>query len=765
MCIEPHTYKQILLSELIQICLCDDFFSRPNFDIGLRLHLSSGSFNPRRYFLVGFLSMGSTDDEKSHKMVPDSNTSAPGTAKFSFSLPSKPSARSRPNQSEEKAAQDDEEKPEFLSEFDPNKPVAKKLKVIPKLENSWRPEHRMKNIKMIDSQLQFEPEVQATGIEPEVDYGLNLRTRVPNSANLDQNGKNNGEEDFMSTDEAEQQKLREDLQELPDEASLDAYDSLPVEDFGAALLRGMGWAEGKGIGRAKEPVKPIEYVRRVGREGLGATPAPPQEKPTKFLKPGDTREGRKDLVAATGPDGRTRNFVRVGEKLVERQRKGVAVGKIMCIVDGRHIGLRGEVIEVLGNGEDPQKVVMRLSKSEEKVVVRIGEVADMGSLEEENCLKRVHWDKEGSRNDRDRSERGLDYRTRDEKIPECANAVDEKIENSARHVKRDSGSKDDKRADYVRVDERERDYRSRDEKRADCIRRDERGSDYRSRDEKGELGHRYEREADHDGRNDEKDRSSTYGRRTDSGSRDDRREEERERQRKHLDVQSDKGDRSERDYKKQDYDRHGRKERNNRGDGMEQESGRGRDSRDRSGRRETESGRMRESRDNNWRNEKAETKKERKVEEDRISTKAEVRNDEKKSKSKIELKERISEPSWLMSHIRVRIISKNFKGGRLYLKKGRVLDVVDPTTCDLLMDENGEVVQGVKQDILETALPKRGGLILVVDGKHKGILGKLVERDSDKGVGLVQKEDNCEMVTLRLDYIAEFIGEPNDMGY
>ena len=37
----------------------------------------------------------------------------------------------------------------------------------------------------------------------------------------------------------------------PDEA---AYDEIPIEQFGVAMLRGMGWKEGQGIGRNKEYV-------------------------------------------------------------------------------------------------------------------------------------------------------------------------------------------------------------------------------------------------------------------------------------------------------------------------------------------------------------------------------------------------------------------------------------------------------------------------------------------------------------------------------
>lgn len=121
--------------------------------------------------------------------------------------------------------------------------------------------------------------------------------------------------------------------------------------------------------------------------------------------------------------------------------------------------------------------------------------------------------------------------------------------------------------------------------------------------------------------------------------------------------------------------------------------------------------------------------------------------------------------SWLTSHIRVRVISKSFKGGRLYLKKGQVLDVVGPTTCDISMDDSKEIIQGISQDSLETAIPRRGGPVLVLYGKHKGVYGSLVERDLDKDMAVVRDADTHALVNVRLEQIAEFIGDPSILGY
>ncbi|KAF2314217.1 hypothetical protein GH714_024191 [Hevea brasiliensis] len=120
---------------------------------------------------------------------------------------------------------------------------------------------------------------------------------------------------------------------------------------------------------------------------------------------------------------------------------------------------------------------------------------------------------------------------------------------------------------------------------------------------------------------------------------------------------------------------------------------------------------------------------------------------------------------WLRNHIRVRIISKDLKGGRFYLKKGEVVDVVGPYACDISMDETKELVQGVDQDLLETALPRRGGPVLVLYGKHEGVYGNLVQRDLDQETGVVQDGDTHELLNVKLEQIAEYIGDPSYIGY
>ncbi|CAO2839264.1 unnamed protein product [Amaranthus hypochondriacus] len=467
--------------------------------------------------------------------------------KLSFSRSSKQSS-SKPN-TKPKPSENltDSSEKTFLTEFDPSKtltsnPTPKKL-VIPPKENEWRPTKKMKNLDLppIHSDgkpLEFEMESSDIAVpEPgsDISYGLNVRQQ--------QRGSNvNGNDDFNtrnSVDSILLKKLKNDLDKLNDDEGFDNYDEVPVEGFGEALLAGYGWKQGMGIGRnAKEDVKVIEYKRRTAKEGLGFTD---KEVPVKL----GTENGIK--------------------KSDEKKSKGgslsFGVGKEVRVINGRELGSKGRVIEVLPGGES---LILRLSRSEEEVNVRANEVAELGSLEEEKCLKKLK-------------------------------------ELKIQHSKEDS-------KEMVKM-----------------------GKD------------------------------------------------------------------SSRERK---------------------DSKRGRDER--------------------------------------------MQVDEKKSSSNSSSSSRIS---WLTSHIRVRIVSKSFKGGRFYLKKGEVVDVVGPMTCDISMDEGREIIQGVDQRILETALPRRGGPVLVLFGKYKGAYGSLVEKDTERESGVVQDADTRELLNVKLEQIAEYVGDPSYLGY
>ena len=73
----------------------------------------------------------------------------------------------------------------------------------------------------------------------------------------------------------EEDAFRTDVASRPDSASLDEYAVVPVEEFGAALLRGMGWKEGDVVGKRKDQVLKARIVeRRPALLGIGAKEVP-----------------------------------------------------------------------------------------------------------------------------------------------------------------------------------------------------------------------------------------------------------------------------------------------------------------------------------------------------------------------------------------------------------------------------------------------------------------------------------------------------------
>jgi hypothetical protein len=64
---------------------------------------------------------------------------------------------------------------------------------------------------------------------------------------------------------------KQDVLQLPDPAPLEAYERIPVSQFGAALLRGMGWKEGQAASRTRKgPVEPWIPTQRPQLLGIGA---------------------------------------------------------------------------------------------------------------------------------------------------------------------------------------------------------------------------------------------------------------------------------------------------------------------------------------------------------------------------------------------------------------------------------------------------------------------------------------------------------------
>ncbi|KAL4422274.1 hypothetical protein ABPG75_008471 [Micractinium tetrahymenae] len=275
--------------------------------------------------------------------------------------------------------------------------------VIAKQENSYRvgskfvPSYIPEAADKVDGEGidKFETAAHDTAVaQQQVTYGLHVRSRP-------QDGAVNGEQQQQDGPPAvpgdrDAAKLKEDLAALPPEADLDAYAAMPVDQSGMVLLRGMGWTEGKAIGRgAKEEVKAKELVRRPQRLGLGAAPAPEQQT-KKYIKPGESRE-KNDMVYVDA-EGVMKSSKPVDEKLVERRREGVHAGKVMRVVDGRHSGLLCEVQAVEPREEGrSERARVRLLPSYEVVTVRCKELGEREDKTREELERQQRQERPSSR--------------------------------------------------------------------------------------------------------------------------------------------------------------------------------------------------------------------------------------------------------------------------------------------------------------------------------------------------------------------------------
>ncbi|KAK6254635.1 hypothetical protein SCA6_015940 [Theobroma cacao] len=295
--------------------------------------------------------------------------------KLSFSLPSKSKPTQKTSIPITSAAHEDQYHREFVTEFDPSKtpadPNSKPSFVIPPKQNEWRPYKKMKNLHIPlqsdgSRDLQFELESSSDlplpNSDAKISYGLNLRD---NSAKNDAGDQQGIPESAAPVEVVLLQSLKEDLKRLPEDRGFEEFEDVPVEGFGKALLAGYGWVEGRGIGKnAKEDVKVKQYERRTDKEGLGFS-----SKENKERLPGFTNVKQKHDT----------------EEIVKEDKDGFFVGKDVRVIEGREMGLKGTIMEKLGGGW----IVLRLKKSEEKVKVRLFEIADLGSREEEKCLRKL----------------------------------------------------------------------------------------------------------------------------------------------------------------------------------------------------------------------------------------------------------------------------------------------------------------------------------------------------------------------------------------
>ena len=110
---------------------------------------------------------------------------------------------------------------------------------------------------------------------------------------------------------------------------------------------------------------------------------------------------------------------------------------------------------------------------------------------------------------------------------------------------------------------------------------------------------------------------------------------------------------------------------------------------------------------------------------------------------------------WLTTGLHLRIVSKKYKEGKYFMKKGVVEDILGPNSFIFVTDEN-EILEDLKEKYMETLIPKKGKSVKILTGSHKGKVGILydkvdkksikVQLDQDKVILLLGRSEVCGFV-------------------
>ncbi|XP_021951066.1 G-patch domain and KOW motifs-containing protein isoform X1 [Folsomia candida] len=119
--------------------------------------------------------------------------------------------------------------------------------------------------------------------------------------------------------------------------------------------------------------------------------------------------------------------------------------------------------------------------------------------------------------------------------------------------------------------------------------------------------------------------------------------------------------------------------------------------------------------------------------------------------------------NWVRPHLKVRFIDKKYKHGKYYEKKFVVEDVIGHDRFILRSDGGGSTfLEDITTSQVETVIPKQtGAAVCILEGRQKGRIGELVERNRSQEVAIVKIPDGA-VVELSYDDICEFVGDPED---
>ncbi|GIY03614.1 g-patch domain and KOW motifs-containing protein, partial [Caerostris extrusa] len=192
-----------------------------------------------------------------------------------------------------------------------------------------------------------------------------------------------------------------------EQSTIEDYDKVPIEQFGMALIRGMGWKEGEGIGNNNK--KPVELKRRPKGLGLG----------------GDA------------------SVLKKNQEKAKEEKLELTKGAYVNIIQGQHKGYYGEV---LGLDEENARVIVKLT-TDEKVTLPeffIKLVSKKEFNKESRIINRATYEK--YKREEEKKEKNERHSIKRERSDDLDNSKHERKETENGHSEGKNSRKPEKRS-------------------------------------------------------------------------------------------------------------------------------------------------------------------------------------------------------------------------------------------------------------------------------------------------------------------------------
>lgn len=112
---------------------------------------------------------------------------------------------------------------------------------------------------------------------------------------------------------------------------------------------------------------------------------------------------------------------------------------------------------------------------------------------------------------------------------------------------------------------------------------------------------------------------------------------------------------------------------------------------------------------------------------------------------------------WIIEGILVRIINKDFLKGKYFLQKAEVVNISNETSF-IIKTQDNKLHEELKEKDLQTVIPKSiNENVKILNGKYRGQIGKMINKDKSKNKITIQTNDDCEIFNFCFDDVSQCI--------